>query len=180
MRYFPRYVSAVHSACDDIKARQLLLENINDEDQGDDNHPELWMRFADGLGLDRDDVRNAELLHHTKESVEALRNVTRSEDYLEGLSALYAYESQVPEVSRTKRKGLKAFYGIDDARTVSFFTVHEEADLIHRKIERDLIAEAATTEETQECALRGATTAAKALWHFLDGVYEAYVPENVA
>ena len=28
---FPRYLSAIHSNCDDIKTRQLLLENLNEE-----------------------------------------------------------------------------------------------------------------------------------------------------
>src|SRR5262245_10143629 len=31
VRVFPRYVSAAHSACDDIRVRQLLLENLIDE-----------------------------------------------------------------------------------------------------------------------------------------------------
>ena len=30
---FPRYLSAIHSNCDDIKVRQLLLENLVDEDK---------------------------------------------------------------------------------------------------------------------------------------------------
>ena len=47
---FPIYISATHSRCDDIKVRQLLLENLNDEEKGEENHPELWMRFAEGLG----------------------------------------------------------------------------------------------------------------------------------
>ena len=178
VRNFPRYVSAVHSACDDIKTRQLLLENLNEEDQGEENHPELWMRFADGLGVDRESVRGAKLLRHTEESVARMKDLTRSENHLDGLAALYAYESQVPEVSRTKREGLKAFYGIDDARSVSFFTVHEEADIIHSQVERDLIAGSATTEADQERVLTAAETSAKALWHFLDGVYGEYVEKS--
>ena len=47
---FPRYLSAIHSNCDDIKTRQILLENLVDEEMGAENHPELWMRFAEGMG----------------------------------------------------------------------------------------------------------------------------------
>ena len=50
---FPRYLSAIHSNCEDIKIRQLLLENLNEEEQGKENHPELWMRFAEGMGNTR-------------------------------------------------------------------------------------------------------------------------------
>lgn len=177
VRYFPRYVSAVHSACDDIAARQLLLENINDEDAGPDNHPELWMRFADGMGVARDDVRNADLLPETRESVDALVKLTRSDDFRDGLAALYAYESQVPEVSRTKREGLAAFYGVVGDRAVQFFTVHEEADIEHSRVERELLASHCDTPEAQERVLAAAETSAKALWRFLDGVHRAYVLE---
>ena len=178
VRNFPRYVSAVHAACDDIEARQLLLENLNEEEQGEDNHPELWMRFADGIGVDRDDVLNAEPLPETVESVDAMRAITRSEDYREGLAALYAYESQIPAVARTKREGLAEFFGIDDARAVSFFTVHEEADIIHSQVERDLIATHCTSEESQERVLAAADTSARALWRFLDGVHRAYITQS--
>lgn len=174
VRFFPRYVSAAHAACDDIRVRQLLLENLIDEDQGESNHPELWLRFADGMGVERDAVRNATLLDKTRESVSRMVALTRSEDFRDGLAALYAYESQVPMVAKTKREGLKAFYGVDAARAVEFFTVHEEADIEHSRVERELLAAHCRTDQEQARALDAAEQAAKALWHFLDGVHEAY------
>jgi len=174
VRVFPRYVSAAHAACDDIRVRQLLLENLIDEDQGDNNHPDLWMRFADGMGVERESVRGAALLDKTRESVDTMVHLTRSENFRDGLAALYAYESQVPMVAKTKREGLAKFYGLDDARSVQFFTVHEEADIVHSQVERDLLVEHCRTDEEQTRALAAADKAARALWHFLDGVYEAY------
>jgi len=174
VRVFPRYVSAAHAACDDIRVRQLLLENLIDEDQGDNNHPDLWMRFADGMGVERESVRGAALLDKTRESVDTMVHLTRSENFRDGLAALYAYESQVPMVAKTKREGLAKFYGLDDARSVQFFTVHEEADIVHSQVERDLLVEHCRTDEEQTRALAAADKASRALWHFLDGVYEAY------
>jgi pyrroloquinoline-quinone synthase len=173
VRAFPAYVSAVHSHSDDIAVRQMLLENLIEEEQGDENHPELWMRFADGLGVDRNDVRNATLLPHTTASVNTLKSVTHSEDAMEGIAALYAYESQIPAVALTKREGLQKFYGIDAPRAVSFFRVHEHADVIHRQVERDILS-TVTDEARQERIIAAAEKSAKALWHFLDGVKEAY------
>jgi len=178
VRAFPRYVSAVHSNCDDIRARQLLLENANEEDMGPNNHPELWMRFADGMGVDRDAVRNADVLPKVRESVDMMFQLTRSEDFRDGLAALYAYESQVPEVSKTKREGLARHFGLDDDRAVSFFSVHEEADIEHSRVERELIADHCQTQASQDRVLAAADKAAGALWHFLDGVYEAYCNEG--
>lgn len=177
VKAFPTYVSGVHSQMDDLKMRQLLLENLIEEEAGEENHPELWLRFAEGLGVAREDVLNAELLEKTKESVATFKSLTREQGSTEGLAALYAYESQIPEVAKTKRAGLKEFYSLDDERAVSFFTVHEEADVYHSAVERSFLVK--QDEESKENALNAAEKASAALWIFLDGVYEAYVPETV-
>jgi pyrroloquinoline-quinone synthase len=132
------------------------------------------MRFADGMSVSRDDVRNAALLEKTRTSVNTMVHLTRSDDFRDGLAALYAYESQVPMVAKTKREGLAKFYGLDDARSVQFFTVHEEADIEHSRVERELLVEHCATEEQQNRAVAVADEASRALWQFLDGVYEAY------
>ena len=56
---FPRYLSGLHSRCEDLETRQLLLENLVDEERGRDNHPELWLQFAEALGLTREKVLDA-------------------------------------------------------------------------------------------------------------------------
>jgi pyrroloquinoline-quinone synthase len=175
VKAFPTYVSAVHSGAESLELRRELLENLIEEERGDDNHPELWLRFAEGLGVNRDEVLAAELLEETKSSVSTLRELTRGET-VEGLAALYAYESQIPEVAQTKRAGLKEFYGIDDDRSVSFFTVHEKADVLHRKVERDALGSLCDTDEKKELALAAAAKGADALLTFLDGVERAYLP----
>jgi len=180
VRAFPSYVSAVHSHCDNLETRQMLLENLIEEEQGEENHPELWLRFAEGLGVTRDEVRNAELLPKTKDSVARLKQLTQSADYREGLAALYAYESQIPEVAKTKRAGLKEFYGIDDERSVSFFRVHESVDLLHKQVEQRILANECLTHEDKERVTKAASEGARALWAFLDGVTEAYLTPAVA
>ena len=170
VRAFPTYVSAVHSRCDDLQIRQELLENLIEEERGEENHPELWLRFAEGLGVGREEVRDAKLLPSTEDSVARLKSLTASEDYRDGLAALYAYESQIPEVARTKREGLKDFYGIEDERAVSFFRVHEGIDILHQQIEKQILIEKCQTEDEQRRAVEVAKESAKALWSFLDGV----------
>ena len=176
VRAFPTYVSAVHSHCDDLQVRQELLENLIEEERGVENHPELWLRFAEGLGVAREDVRDATLLRSTEESVARLKSLTRSEDYRDGLAALYAYESQIPEVARTKREGLKDFYSIDDERAVSFFRVHEGIDVLHQQTEKQILSDKCQTADEQARAVEVAKESARALWSFLDGVTAAYLP----
>jgi pyrroloquinoline-quinone synthase len=175
VRAFPTYVSGVHSHCEDVSIRQQLLENLIEEERGEDNHPELWLRFAEGLGVSREDVRAAELLPSTKDSVGSLQLLTRSEDYREGLAALLAYESQIPEVAQTKREGLKNFYAIADERAVAFFRVHESIDVLHQQIEMQILKEQCEAPADQARAIASARDGAKALWNFLDGVSAAYL-----
>ena len=177
VRAFPTYVSAVHSRCDDVALRQELLENLIEEERGTENHPELWLRFAEGLGASRDEVKSAELLPLTSASVARLKTLTQSDNYRRGLAALYAYESQIPEVARTKREGLRNFYGIDSERAVSFFRVHEEIDLLHQQTAKQILTDKCDTAGEQLAAIDAARDSAKALWSFLDGVCEAYLPE---
>jgi len=176
VRAFPTYVSGVHSRCDDVSTRQQLLENLIEEERGEENHPELWLRFAEGLGVSREDVRAAELLPSTKDSVRRFQTLTQTADYREGLAALLAYESQIPEVAQTKRAGLQRFYGIEDERAVAFFRVHESIDLLHQQVEMQILEEQCQSPADQERAIASAIDAAKALWSFLDGVCAAYLP----
>ena len=137
----------------------------------------MWLRFAEGLGVSREDVKAAELLPATKDSVGQLRELTQSEDYREGLAALLAYEAQIPEVAQTKREGLSSFYGLTDERAVSFFRVHESADVLHSRIEMQILKEQCQTPAQQGSAISAARESAKALWNFLDGVTAAYLAE---
>lgn len=59
---FPRYVSGMHSQCLLLNNRRVLLENLIDEEKGDENHPELWLRFAESFGKHNAAMRVAELL----------------------------------------------------------------------------------------------------------------------
>ena len=175
VRAFPTYVSAVHSRCEDLSIRQQLLENLIEEERGAENHPELWLRFAESLGVDREEVKAAELLPSTKDSVARLKSLTQSEDYREGLAALFAYELQIPEVARTKREGLKSFYQLSDERAVSFFRVHESIDILHQDVERTILNSQCKTNAEKSRAVAAAAESAKALWSFLDGVTAVYL-----
>jgi pyrroloquinoline-quinone synthase len=169
---FPRYLTAIHTQTSDIRARQVLLDNLIDEERGDENHPELWLRFAEGIGCARDDVRAAPLLPQTASCDATYREITGARGPLPGLAALYAYESMVPAVAQSKIDGLKQHYGVDDERTLQFFTVHLEVDEWHAEVARGLLAEAA--DGVRDEAVRAAGDALGALNTLLDGVVDAY------
>jgi pyrroloquinoline-quinone synthase len=165
---FPRYLSALHSRCDDLETRQELLENLIDEERGIENHPELWLRFAGALGLDRSEVLAAEPLPATDALVATFTHLTREAPLQSGLAALYVYESQVREVATAKIDGLKRFYGIVDEDRLKFFTVHREADLYHTQAVARMIERQG--ESAQGNMLESGRTALQAVWNMLDCV----------
>jgi pyrroloquinoline-quinone synthase len=168
---FPRYISQIHSFCPDILDRQVLLENLIDEEKGENNHPELWLRFAEGLGVSRKEVKQLPELSTTKELVEGYFELVKT-DYATGLGALYAYERQTPEVSKSKIDGLKKHYSVCDKKTLEFFSIHQTADEWHTEELIGLIDRLSKSE--QEKVAHGAMKGARLLWSFLDGMAECH------
>jgi pyrroloquinoline-quinone synthase len=171
---FPRYLSSIHTNCDDIRVRQILLENLVDEEMGDENHPELWLRFAEGMGNARENMNQTIGIDETQELVNTYMKLSKDQQYHIGLAALYCYESMQPEISETKKEGLQKFYGIEDENTLKFFTVHIHADKWHREVIRKLIAELNDDEEKHAEMLSAVKEALHALNNFLSGMERAY------
>ena len=171
---FPRYLSSIHSNCDDLKTRQMLLDNLIDEERGSENHPELWMRFAESMGNSRKSVENKKAMKEIEELVATFYSLSKSEQYHVGLAALYCYESMQPEISETKKDGLQKFYGIKDEKALKFFTVHMHADKWHREVVRNLLAELSDTKEKQGEILAAVDSALLALNNFLSGMEREY------
>ena len=147
---FPTYISAVHAQCDDLAVRRHLLANLSDEEAGRPNHPELWLQFAAGLGVSQNDVEAAQPWPETQGLIDAFRAACGSAGVAAGVAALYAYESQIPAVAESKIRGLRAFYGIEDAASLEYFTVHEAADREHSAIERDLLGSLLHAENLEQ------------------------------
>ena len=172
---FPTYVSGAHSACPDFSDRQLLLENLVEEEQGERNHQELWLRFGEALGLERDDIAHVETLPETTALDATFTQLTRRGSFVQAISALYAYESMLPAVSESKIDGLKQFYGISDRRGLEFFNVHKSIDIAHAQVTREMVGRYADEEDQRAEARAAVNAAADALWGFLDGVQREYV-----
>ncbi len=153
----------------------FCLENLIEEERGEENHPELWLRFSDALEMSRDSVENAELLPRTIELVDAFKDATKNGTFAEAATALYCYESQVPEVAKTKIAGLKEFYNVDSPSGLQFFEVHIEADEWHAEVGRRFVDRYGNDLSERESVLKTARRCVDALWTFLDGVYEAEV-----
>ncbi len=164
---FPVVLSQVLASCEIPSIRQSILENLNDEELGAENHRELWLRFAEAVGCIREQVINAPRHPKTQQCIDTLKKLAAHPDPRVGLAMLYAYESQLPAVSQSKIDGLKRFYGITDPRGLCFFEVHKEIDSWHCQQERDMINELGGLDQETKQAI---DTTCDALLGFLDGV----------
>ena len=167
VKAFPRYISATHSICEDIEKRKILLENLQDEENPNADHPKLWKNFAIAMGADPDKIENVKREWFTNDMIENFFYQARK-SYAEGLASLYTYERQIPEIAETKIRGLKKFYGVTSKEGLEFFEAHKAADVIHRKECEKLLD--ALTEEEKDKAEKASVLTARYLWNFLSGM----------
>jgi len=129
------------------------------------SHIALWDGFVEAVGGEVAAAPSVE----TQECVDAW---TASGDRVCQLVRMYAIESGQPAISKTKREGLAAHYGIGDGPGNEYFRVHEEADVDHAAEGRSLI-EAHLADADPEALVAAAESVFKANWRLLDGVTAA-------
>ncbi len=165
----PRLLSALHTRTERADVRQQILDNLWDEEHGPDNHAELWLRFAESVGVSRDDVRSTAPNAATQELLGTYRELTGEAPVEAGVAAMYAYERQVPQVAGSKIEGLEKHYDVSDPRAIEFFTVHGVLDIEHSDAERAMLGELA--RDADEAPVVDATRRAlDAWWGFLTAV----------
>ena len=165
---FPRFLSAIHTRADSPHVRQLLLDNLWDEEHGERNHPVLWLEFAGALGLSAEDVIQSTPNAATGALIDHFSRACREGPIGEALATLFAYEGQVPAIAWQKIKGLSDFYGFTPQQ-FEFFSVHLVADISHAGAEMDSIRETAADDDAVVAATE---SACDRLLAFLDGCYE--------
>jgi pyrroloquinoline-quinone synthase len=191
---FPTYLTALHARLPEGPTRRAVLNNAFEEEADGRSHADLWRDFIAGMAstedchLDRSaQARSGETcispdraatLPEIAALVATFRETAQTASPACAIAAFHAYESQVPRIAATKRKGLVEHYGAD-AATCEYFRVHETADVHHAKVwtsllEQELaIAAAKGPEAVAACEaeiLHGTELAAKALWVALDGI----------
>src|ERR1700736_739933 len=166
---FPTYLSAVHMHCDDQATRRQLLDNLVDEEAGSPNHPQLWMKFAEGLGVNDVDLARTEKQPETKNLIDTFRSVCGEGSTAEGLAGLYAYESQIPAICESKIDGLRKHNDLTDPKHYEYFSVHIEADREHSAAERKMLI-TYVDDRNIDNVRASARRVLDALWEMLSGV----------
>jgi pyrroloquinoline-quinone synthase len=149
--------------------REIVLENLAEEESPSRPHPKLWRDFAEAVGVSEGDITCCPALPGAQAAVETFREIVGDRTVAEAVAALYCYEAQVPEIATTKIAGLKKFYGVTSREGLAYFEIHEEADKAHRAAWRNWLL--AHAEGSDEEILATTNEALDAMWHLLDAVH---------
>jgi pyrroloquinoline-quinone synthase len=168
---FPGYLERARSRAANPLVRAELDENLADEIGNPTPHNELWLDFAEGFGVNREALA-AERPRPAATAIVDTFNARTSGDTAGAIAALYAYESQQPEVAQQKLAGLRERYGVAEARSLAYFEVHAQSDVRHSQGERQAIERCLADGASHESVLQSAGEALDAYWGLLDGICE--------
>lgn len=162
----PRMVANVGALASSTSDRRRIAANAREER----THVEPWVRFAATLGVAPAELENYPGRAKTLSSVSSLESLTAS-SFTEGAAALYAFEKQLPKVSRSKIEGLEKYYGLRGGDATRYFELHEEADVRHAAVWQGILERSGKSDEA---VLRAASASLGAQNRLLDSVMEAY------
>jgi pyrroloquinoline-quinone synthase len=165
VKIVPKFVESIAEVAGNPN---IITNNAREEAE----HVELWIRFATALGVSRSDLISYGGSEKTNEAVAKLLALA-SLTFEEAVAAMYAYEMELPKISRSKIDGLKNLYGMDSQDATKYFEIHEEADVRHAQVWRDILQR--TPAERHEAALDAAIKSLQAQNMLLDSVNEKYV-----
>jgi pyrroloquinoline-quinone synthase len=171
---FPRCLAQFSRRLEKSELREVVLANLHDELGSNTQraHADFWLDFAEGMGAGRS-LLNHDPPSQIKDLTSFFRKVVKEGAPEEALAAFYAYESQVPRISREKLRGLTEKYQASD-RTCSYFILHMTADVYHARMWREQLAKRIRLNaEKSQAALEAAKAAALNLWEGLSGIQSA-------
>src|SRR5919197_2331073 len=127
----PNFVqNIISSSTPDKTTRENINQNLREEHE----HIESWIRFASAIDVPRNELINHVAADKTDAAVSNLTHLTTL-SLEEAAAAMYAYEMQLPKISRSKIDGLQKFYGMENnADATSYFEIHEETDIRHAEL----------------------------------------------
>ncbi|HJT50290.1 MAG TPA: iron-containing redox enzyme family protein [Nitrososphaeraceae archaeon] len=148
---------------------QGLDQNLREELE----HVEPWIRFAHAIGVPRNELINHIAADKTDATISVLSHLTKL-SIEEAAAAMYAYEKQLPKISRSKIDGLQKFYGMENnADATNYFEIHEETDVRHAELWRSIIKH--TNQEKEQAVFNAAIISLQAQNKLLDSVQEKYL-----
>jgi pyrroloquinoline-quinone synthase len=168
VKVVPKFVENIFNVIADPSLKKAVGQNLKEESE----HIEPWIMFSTAMGVQRNDLTNYKGENETNMAVSSLSQLTER-SLEEAVAAMYAYEKELPKISKSKIDGLKKFYGVQSNEATKYLEIHEEVDLRHSEVWKNILK--TCSEDKQEYALNAAISSLEAQNKLLDSVYKNYV-----
>jgi pyrroloquinoline-quinone synthase len=168
VKVVPEMVNNIKSKLKDPELKSVVEESYKEEL----SHIDPWIRFASCLGVQKRDLLKYDCDKRTKNAVSSLLELTKDSTD-ESVCAMYAYEKDLPNISKSKIEGLHQFYNISSADSTNYFEIHQEADIRHAEIWRSMIKNIPVDKHGTCFGAAAKSLDAQNL--LLDAVYKKYV-----
>jgi pyrroloquinoline-quinone synthase len=168
VKVVPKFVENIFNVIADPSLKRAVGQNLKEESE----HIEPWIMFSTAMGVQRNDLTSYKGENVTNMAVSSLSQLTKR-SLEEAVAAMYAYEKELPKISKSKIDGLKKFYGVQSNEATKYLEIHEEVDLRHSEVWKNILK--TIPEDKQECALNAAISSLEAQNKLLDSVYKNYV-----
>lgn len=168
VKVVPKFVENIFNVITDPSLKRAVGQNLKEESE----HIEPWIMFSTAMGVQRNDLASYKGENETNMAVSTLSQLTER-SLEEAVAAMYAYEKELPKISKSKIDGLKKFYGVQSNEATKYLEIHEEVDLRHSEVWKNILK--TIPEDKQECALNAAISSLEAQNKLLDSVHKNYV-----
>jgi pyrroloquinoline-quinone synthase len=168
VKVVPKFVENIFNVIEDPSLKRAVGQNLKEESE----HIEPWIMFSTAMGVQRNDLTSYKGENETNMAVSTLSQLTER-SLEEAVAAMYAYEKELPKISKSKIEGLKRFYGVQSNEATKYLEIHEEVDLRHSEVWKSILK--TIPEEKQECALNATISSLEAQNKLLDSVHKKYV-----
>ncbi|MBD0359389.1 MAG: iron-containing redox enzyme family protein [Nitrososphaeraceae archaeon] len=168
VKVVPKFVENIFNVIADPSLKRAVGQNLKEESE----HIEPWIMFSTAMGVQRNDLASYKGENETNMAVSSLSQLTER-SLEEAVAAMYAYEKELPKISKSKIDGLKKFYGVQSNEATKYLEIHEEVDLRHSEVWKNILK--TIPEDKQECALNAAISSLEAQNKLLDSVHNKYV-----
>ena len=157
----PRIALLRYVACSDPEFAPKLFEVAEEETRGllpgSSGHPDMFVEFAEAIGLTRADLENAALLPATAAHLYFAELVIHTHPWFVVMAAQVGAEGTFGPAAAALGKGFMESYGMTP-ESVRFFTVHVEADEEHGTLAEDIgrryLTAPALQQQTREVMFR--------------------------
>lgn len=170
--YVDNLVNNYENSAETFSKNKNLLSDIKTIHSEEQDHISPWIDFSNGLGISANELLEYGGQIKVIEHVNQINELSLS-SFEQGAATMYAFEKELPKISRSKIDGLINFYGISDEKTINYFKIHETADIKHAKTWENVLNE--TLEEKEDLLLNTAIASLKHQNGILDAVYDKYV-----